>query len=179
MNPIKSILLLCFLVLIASSASSQEHHSISSLSFKLGTWKWEAQGLNKPGDSNVYSGEGYSNVFYVNDSTSIIDDHRIFWENGIDYKAITYRTYDPASKKYMVVWAQANSGNTTKIEGHWEGEKFIELETGTDSYGSWTNRLELYDIKPNSHKAKLVRTYESGFRLTILEYSANRIGDQQ
>ncbi len=178
MNSVKSILLLCFLVLIASSATSQEHHSISSLSFKLGSWKWEAQGLNKPGDSNVYSGEGYSNVFYANDSTAIIDDHRISWENGIDYSAITYRTYDPSSKKFMVVWAQANSGNTAKIEGHWEGEKFIELETGTDGYGKWTNRLELYDIKPNSHKAKLVRTYESGFRLTILEYNATRIGGQ-
>lgn len=104
-----------------------------------------------------------------------MDDHWIDWGGPAPYRAITYRTFDHQKKKYMVVWAQANSSNTLQIEGHWEEDKFVEINIGEDERGKWTNRLELYDIEPNSHKAKLVRTYANGDSFPILEYVATRI----
>ncbi len=145
------------------------------LSFFIGKWKWEAKGLTTYGDPKRYKGIGYSNIYYVNESKSILDDHTINYENGVKYRAITFRTYDPKKKTYLVVWAQTDSSNTTKIEGHWEGDKFIEIEKGTDKFGTWTNRMEIFDILPNSRRAKLVRTYKSGFTMVMLEYKATRV----
>ncbi len=154
-----------------SNASKKE---MDKLSFKLGKWNWNASGLIKPGDPKVYSGVGFSNIYYVNDSNAIIDEHAINWEDGTEYKAITYRTFDNSTQSYMVIWAQSNTSNTSKIKGYWEGDRFIEIEKGEDSYGKWTNRLEIYDIKPDYHKAKLERKYDSGFKIIILEYEATR-----
>ena len=171
----RKTILLTLLLCISAHAINAQNKEIDKLSFKLGKWKWKTKGLTKSGDPKMYNGEGYSNIYYVNDSNAIIDEHKIDWEDGTIYKAITYRTFDEASKSYMVVWAQANTSNTSKIKGHWEGEKFVEIEEGEDDYGKWINRLEIYDIKPNSHKAKLERTYASGFKLVILEYEATKL----
>lgn len=173
--------LLIFTILISQICFGQSDtlvkSNIESLNFKIGHWKWKTKGLTKANDPKLYTGIGYSNVYYINDSTAILDDHKIDWENGIKYKAITYRTYDESSSSFLVVWAQANSSNTSKIKGYWKDDKFIEIEKGTDKYGNWTNRMEIYDITSNSHKAKLVRTYNNGFVVTILEYEATRISE--
>lgn len=144
---------------------------------KVGKWKWKIRGYAKAGDPTIYNGVGYSNHYYANDSLALIDDHRFEWENGMVYRAITYRTYDTLNNNFLVVWAQANTSNTSKIIGVWQGEEFLEKSSGTDQYGNWTDLLRLYDIEKNSHKAKLVRTYESGFKITILEYEATRLSD--
>ena len=149
-----------------------------SLSFKIGHWKWKVKGLATYGDPNIYNGNAISHIYYINDSLATIDEHTITWENGIITKAITYRTYDSINDKYMVVFAQANSSYSAIIEGHREGEKFVEIEKGTDKYGEWVNRMEIYDIKKDAHKAKLVRSYKSGFKITIIEYDASRIVDK-
>lgn len=171
---ISTIILLLFAV---EPSFGQNTNDIGSLAFKLGSWKWETRGLVIPGDPKTYKGVGYSNVYFINDSTSILDDHKIEWENGIVYRAITYRTYDKVNNNFMVVWAQAETGNTSKIEGHWEGGKFVELSSGTDAYGDWNDRLELFDIEEISHKAKLVRTYKNGYSIVLLEYTATRLDD--
>jgi len=173
------ILLLTVIIMVSQLCFGQSDtmpkHQIEKFDFKIGHWKWKAKGLTKPNDPKIYNGTGFSHIYFANDSTAIIDDHKIEWENGVSYKAITYRTYDTISNKYLVVWAQAKSSNTAKIEGYWEGTKFIEIEKGADKFGEWTNRMEIYDIGNNYHKAKLIRTYKNGYSLTILEYEATRL----
>lgn len=171
----RKIIVLTLLVIISGYIAYGQTKEIDKLSFKLGKWSWQTKGLTKPGDPQMYNGVGYSNIYFVNDSNAIVDEHKIDWEDGTVYKAITYRTFDEATQSYMVVWAQANTGNTSKIKGDWEGINFIEIEEGEDNYGKWKNRLKIFDIKPDSHKAKLERTYASGFKITILEYEATRI----
>ena len=136
----RKTILLTLLLCISAHAINAQNKEIDKLSFKLGKWKWKTKGLTKSGDPKMYNGEGYSNIYYVNDSNAIIDEHKIDWEDGTIYKAITYRTFDEASKSYMVVWAQANTSNTSKIKGHWEGEKFVEIED---------KKLSLYIIQPS------------------------------
>ena len=145
----------------------------NKLSFKIGKWKWNVKGLATYGDPKTYNGVADSHIYYINDSLATIDEHTITWEHDVVTKAITYRTYDSGNDKYMVVFAQANSSYSAIIEGHWEGNKFIEIEKGTDTYGPWENRMEIYDIKKDSHKAKLDRTYKNGFKITIIELRSN------
>ena len=141
------------------------------LDFKIGHWNWNVKGLATYGDINTYKGVAHSHIYYLNDSLATLDEHIINWEN----QAITYRTYDPANDSYLIVFAQASSSYSGIIKGHWEGDKFIEIETGVDQFGEWTNRMEIYDIKKDSHKAKLVRTYKNGFTITVIAYEATRI----
>ncbi|MEP5614196.1 MAG: hypothetical protein ABJP45_18230 [Cyclobacteriaceae bacterium] len=169
----KGIFLL--LTTVVSSQIFAQSDELKKLSFKVGEWRLETTGLVVPGDPKMYQGVGYSNHYYINDSTALLDDHRFEWENGTIYRAITYRTFDPNSGRYLVVWAQAGTSNTLQIDGNWEGEIFVEKSTGKDGYGVWNDRLEVFDITENSHKAKLIRRYDSGYSLTILEYSATRI----
>ncbi|SMD32493.1 hypothetical protein SAMN04488029_0838 [Reichenbachiella faecimaris] len=166
-----------FILGLSFQVSLAQPANITSLEFKLGKWKWQTKGLLRPGDPKMYVGEGESNVFYINDSSAILDDHHILWEDGTDYKAITYRTFDQSNNKFMVVWAQANSNQTTKISGEWKNDQFVETENGKDNYGNWTNVLRIYDITDDSHKAQLIRTYASGYQLTLLEYEATRTND--
>ena len=174
----KVIIASLFFILIFSFTYGQNNFSteneINKLSFKLGKWKWKTRGY-VPNEKGPQNGIGYSHVYFINDSTSLIDDHLIEWENGFVYRAITYRTYDKQNNSYMVVWAQAETGHTLQIEGRWEENKFIEINKGKNEFGNWTNRLEINDIQENFHKAKLVRTYENGYKITILEYEAFRI----
>lgn len=152
-------------------SQAQNSYPLEKLAFKLGHWEWRAKTHTANG---IIEGVGKSHVYFINDSTALIDDHSIDWGGPNLYRAITYRTYDYSNEKYMVIWAQANTGNTLRIEGHWEEETFIEINSGEDQQGKWTNRLEISDILADSHKAKLIRTYENGKTYPILEYIATR-----
>ncbi|WP_456437129.1 hypothetical protein [Psychroserpens sp.] len=175
----KKIITLTLLLMMSSlfmaGQNNIETNKEKEFSFKIGKWKWNVKGLAAYGDPKTYNGTADSHIYYINDSLATIDEHTITWEHGVVTKAITYRTYDSINNKYMVVFAQANSSYSAIIEGYWEDEKFVEIEKGTDKYGEWVNRMEIYDIKKDSHKAKLVRSYKSGFKITIIEYDASRI----
>ena len=173
--------LLFLLVVTADNAQSSPGEStplspaLQSMVFKLGEWRWEARGLTGPGDSALHDGVGYSRVYPVNDGHALIDDHRIEWDNGVVYRAITYRTVDPASGDLMVVWAQADSGSTLKIDASWADGRYREINRGEDGFGRWTNTLTIDDIGADSHSARLIRRYESGLEIPSLQYRATRM----
>ena len=138
-----------------------QNDGLKQIDFFIGEWNIEAVDILP--DGSFQKNRAKSVVRYILDGEAIQDDYLLLDNNDtIIFRGTSIRSYNQNTNKYQIVWIMPSHKGITDIVAEWKNNKLISTGKGYDSSGSFLERFEYYDIKPNSYKFKMDRSYDGG-----------------
>jgi hypothetical protein len=130
----------------------------NELDFFIGTW--DVRSVDA--DGNVV-GRARTEARFILDGTTIQDDYYNLDRAGnVVFRGTSLRTFVPATKRWVVHWAMANTPGYTYIDAVWRDGELHGDGRGFDAGGEFVERYRYYDITGRSYSFALSRSYDGG-----------------
>lgn len=133
-------------------------------SFLVGEFECTFKGLvNNKGDYNISTGHKWIG-YYTLGGFGFQDD---WYSNGSTYRGTTWRTYDPAKKRWVNKWLQAGTDNPAGFSkdyffGNMKNGEMMIKATGKDQNGDYIDQIFFYNMSSKGFKWRMNRSYDGG-----------------
>ena len=169
MRKVCFLLMMTGLMMLPAVAQNQLYgtapEEMKQFAFLEGEWVAEYEQILP--DGNSFRQTGSWKGYYILDGSAFVDEFSMPVGNGLYYRGMTWRTYDPAKKHWVNRFTLAN---VTKTLGFGDGPFFgtfkdgvMELTMkGKDEKGPWLNKIRFQEIEANRFFWTLDRSYDNG-----------------
>ncbi|WP_223034081.1 DUF1579 domain-containing protein [Hanstruepera marina] len=160
MKHLKTTLLLLTLFILSHLLNAQSE-GLKKIDFFIGEWSIESVDILPNG--TYQKSKAKSIVKYILDGYAIQDDFlSLDKNNNIVFRGTSIRSYNPRTNKYQIVWIMPGYKGITDISAELKDGKLVSTGKGYDYQGDFLERFEYYDIKNDSYKFKMDRSYDNG-----------------
>jgi len=151
-----------FLLAVSLPALAQDAtpaQGLDQIAFFIG--EWDVDALSPDGSQIV--GKARTEARYILDGTAIQDDYY-----GLDragntiFRGTSIRTYIPATGRFVVHWAMANTPGYTYIDVELRDGELHGDGRGFDGRGEFVERYRYFDITDTSYSFEMSRSYDGG-----------------
>lgn len=140
----------------------------AQLEFFLG--KWEVRGQDQDPNSPP---RARTHAYYILDGFMIQADYRALDPAGnVVFRGTSLRTYDPQKGAWSIKWVMANNSGYTDIVARMKDGELVSTGKGVDGGGEFIERYRFYDIRKNSYKFEMERSYDGGKTWRLFSKSA-------
>lgn len=149
-----------FFIMISFSFC-QENNVTDHMGFLIGNWDYKARGY--VGNGNYKDMSYQSKVHYVFDKKAIHEEFG-FYKEGTQFVSlgVTVRSYDEKASKWRMIWYSTNLNAITTMIGEFKNGEFHFDGKGTEGQYQFLEKIVFYDIKKDSYKWKMDRSYDGG-----------------
>ena len=172
----------CLFLLLAVFAAFNESYSqkkptsnakADELNFMLGDWKIEAKIRTSP--IAFIKGSGTMKAYFDKSSGMLLADMKIKLRN-FAVNGTTKRKFNPVTGRWKISWNPIGRPIFPPIEGQMKHGRFIEIDHGTDKYGSYIGRLVVFNITEKHFSVRKDQLYDDGTLMKdIWIYEATKI----
>jgi hypothetical protein len=153
--------LLVLTISFAISTLNAQTEGLKKIGFFIGEWSIESVDILPNG--SFQKSKAKSVVKYILDGHAIQDDYLSLNKDGdIVFRGTSIRSYNPRTNKYQIVWIMPGYRGLTDISAELKDGKLVSTGKGYDYKGDFLERFEYYDIKNDSYKFKMDRSYDNG-----------------
>ncbi|MBZ0114579.1 MAG: hypothetical protein K8J08_19105 [Thermoanaerobaculia bacterium] len=172
------VLSLCLALISAAHAEAPPKRlaeGSQGLNLLLGDWTVQARIRNSP--ISYLEGAGTMKVTWDAAGKTLLAEMKVAFD-GFAVNGTTRRVYDPKREEWQVGWHPTEPGQSEvlNIEGRLRDDRFVEIDYGTDGYGSYLGRLVIEVLDPNRLSVRKDRLYDDGTLLPeTWSYEATRV----